>query len=155
MATAFTTVIQTRVNSENYLSGTLTGSAASGYLSNEAWTTINATTAFSVPVVTIANMQSYFFMVDQGTVASPVAVIFTSSTAKTVQLNMLAGVPWYWDLNGVPVTAHTAADIYGIFSGDNNAGTVTAFGNIASATYNIPTALGVATVNWTGRITTN
>jgi hypothetical protein len=152
---AWTSSLQTRVDSENYIAGTNTGVYNNASKLQQLWSVINTPTAFSVPLFTVANLQMYEFTVDQGTVANPVLIIFTSNTAQTVKINAVAGVLYYWDVNQLGVPGANAQPYGGIFAGSFITTTYTPFGvSLASATYTIPTIIGVAT-NFTGRIVYN
>jgi hypothetical protein len=161
-AGAWTSVLQHRVDSENYLSGTDAGTYNTAVKITEAVTGYTpGTPATVMPGITgivVANLQSYFFQVDQGTAAYPLVLTLTSNTGKTTSINLTAGNANYWDVSmAYTPGSHVAAALYGIFSVDNNAGTATAFGtSIASATLNIPAGLAyTGTVNLTGRISTS
>lgn len=151
---AWTSSLQTRVDSENYIAGTPTGTYNTATKLQQLWSVINTPTAFTVPLFTVANLQMYEFMVDQGTVANPVVITFTSNTAQTVKINAVANSLYYWDVTQLGVPGSNAQPYGGIFAGSFVTTTYTAFGvSLASATYNIPTIIGVAT-NFTGRICT-
>ena len=162
------TTIGTRLDSENPISGTITGTYNNGYKASMQFALTAVAVAPQIgytagtpqalpgfPLVTVADIQMYAFTADQGTAAYPLSLIFTSDTSKTVTVKLIAGQTVYWDGSQVGTTTHATAADYGVFSGDNNAGTVTAFGNIASATLTIPAGLALVTpalVNLTARI---
>ena len=144
MAGTWTTSIQTRQDSENYIPGVSSGTYNVGDKISAAITNTTASTTqtgtISVPgVATIANLQSFFLLSDTGTVANPVVVTFTLSTGTKV-IDLVAGVPYYWDVNVGTVNPFSYA-IVG-----------------PTAAYSIPGALGLAAgavVNITGRVATS
>lgn len=100
MSGTWTTTIQTRVDTENYLSSVSSGTynAATKLQEVLSVTTGTNTGTITVPIVTIAKLQEFYLTSDQGTVANPVTVTFTLSTG-TLILSLVAGQPYYWDVN--------------------------------------------------------
>ncbi len=133
MAGTWLTNINTRMDSENANSGTSEGTYNAGTKISEAATVIGTATAFTFPAFVAANLQSFFLVCDQGTVANPVVIIITLATGSKT-LNMVAGQPYYWDVNNANLCANPFAY------------------NAVSATYNVPTALAVTLANITGRV---
>jgi hypothetical protein len=158
----FTTSIQTKVDNEQYVPGNYSGTYSIAQKLQETWTVIGSTTPISLNPFTIpatlsaaatAGLQMYEFSVDQGTGANPVVVVFTSNTGNTVQLKMVAGQIYYFDISQMGVPGTDTMPYGGIFSGAFTGTTWVPFGtSVVSATYNIPSALAVTTVNFTGRI---
>jgi len=168
MSGTWTSVPQFRVDSENFLTGIDSGvynvadkisvqfvtTGASGpQLTYIAGTPL----AFSWPSFAIANLQAYFFMVDQGSAAYPIVLDVTCST-HSVSVNLLANLPLVWSLNQLAYTGSYTLPSFGMFSGSETGGTYTSFGTSAlSATLNIPAGLALPSpglVNLTGRILT-
>ena len=159
-----------RVDSENYLTGIDQGTYNTAIKYNVQFVTTGATglqvtyvagtpQAFTWTSFPIADLQAYFFMVDQGTATDPIILKVTCST-NSVSVNMLANDPLVWSLNQPqPTTGSYTLPNYGMFSGSESAGTYTSFGaNAVSATLDIPAGLALPSpglVNFTGRILTS
>jgi hypothetical protein len=156
----WTNVYQERIDSENYNSGSSTGNYSTAQklslqLNNN---TASNTSIADFMAVNIANIQSYFFMVDTGNVSTPVTIHFVT-TSGNVTANLTANVPLAWDSIQVATVANNAAETAntvqaGVFSGFNNAGSYNTYGaQITAMNYNLPAVLG-NNVNFTGRIAT-
>jgi hypothetical protein len=157
----WTNVYQERIDAENYNSGASTGNYSTA---QKLSLQMNNNTATNTAIadfmtVNIANLQSYFFMVDTGNTGNYVTINF-QTTSGNVQCNLTAGVPLAWDKNQVATVANNAAETAntvqaGIFSGFNNGGSYNNYGaSITAMNYNLPAVLG-NNVNFTGRIATS
>lgn len=156
----YTNVYQERIDSENYNSGQATGNyAAAEKISQQFNNNTASNTTIPMSAVNIANIQSYFFMVDTGNVANPVTLHFVT-TSGVVTCNLTANVPLAFDVSQIATIANNAAETAntvqaGIFSGFNNAGSYNNYGaQITAMNYSLPAVLG-NNVNFTGRIATN
>ena len=126
---SWTTIIQTRQDSENYVAATSLGTYITKIKEAINATVINTITTFATLSVTAANMQSFFLMTDQGTVANPVLVTFTLSTG-TLVFSCVANVPIYWDANMSQIA---------------NPFVTAGYSPLGAVRYTIPTAIGVPT----------
>lgn len=143
MSGTWTTTLNTRMDAESNIATVSQGTYNAGTKIAEAITIATSSTTqtgtLTVPIVTPASLQSFFFTCDQGTAANPVTVTFTLSTGTQV-LHLVAGQPYYWDVN----------------SGIANPFAYASTGTTAS--YSIPGALALtaaSTVNITARIAQN
>jgi hypothetical protein len=138
MSGTYVNIVQERIDSENYNSGTNTGNYSTAQKINPA--TFNNNNAV-IPIsdfmpVNIANIQSYFFGVDAGAgnAANGTDVcLYFNTTSGNVQCNLTGGQGIAFDVVQAATVANNATETAntvqkGIFSGFNNAGSYNNYG---------------------------